>query len=88
MIYSVTLPNNSEGASFGAAVLGFISDGTLSDIKDTAELVQPECIYHSKEQHQAVYEELFSIYESLYIHMKDDLARLVQFQKEHPFSRL
>ena len=84
----ITLPNNSEGASFGAAVLGFISDGTLSDIKDTAELVQPECIYHPKEQHQAVYEELFSIYESLYIHMKDDLARLVQFQKEHPFSRL
>ena len=84
----ITLPNNSEGASFGAAVLGFISDGTLSDIKDTAELVQPECIYHPKKQHQAVYEELFSIYESLYIHMKDDLARLVQFQKEHPFSRL
>ena len=84
----ITLPNNSEGASFGAAVLGFISDGTLSDIKDTAELVQPECIYHPKEQHQAVYEELFSIYESLYTHMKDDLARLVQFQKEHPFSRL
>lgn len=84
----ITLPNNSEGASFGAAVLGFISDGTLSDIKDTAELVQPECIYHPKEQNQAVYDELFSIYESLYIHMKDDLARLVQFQKEHPFSRL
>ena len=84
----ITLPNNSEGASFGAAVLGFISDGTLSDIKDTAELVQPECIYHPKEQNQAVYDELFSIYESLYIHMKDNLARLVQFQKEHPFSRL
>ena len=84
----ITLPNNSEGASFGAAVLGFISDGTLSDIKDTAELVQPECIYHPKEQNQEVYDELFFIYESLYIHMKDDLARLVQFQKEHPFSRL
>lgn len=84
----ITLPNNSEGASFGAAVLGFISDGTLSDINDTAELVQPECIYYPKEQNQEVYDELFSIYESLYIHMKDDLARLVQFQKEHPFSRL
>ena len=84
----ITLPNNSEGASFGASVLGFIFDGTLSDINDTAELVQPECIYYPKEQNQEVYDELFSIYESLYIHMKDDLARLVQFQKEHPFSRL
>lgn len=35
----ITLPNNSEGAAFGAAVLGFISSGTLKDITDTAHLV-------------------------------------------------
>jgi gluconokinase len=37
----LTLPDNSEGAAFGAAVLGFIASGELNDISDTAELVRP-----------------------------------------------
>lgn len=85
---SITLPDNSEGASFGAAVLGFISDGTLSDIKDTAALVQPKMIYHPKPEHREIYDSLFSIYKNLYFQMKDDLAKLVQFQQDHPYSRL
>lgn len=84
----ITLPNNSEGASFGAAVLGFISDGTLKSIRDTAELIQPQDVYTPKQANRDVYDTLFSIYESLYTQMKDDLARLVKFQQEHPFSRL
>ena len=35
-----------------------------------------------------VYDELFSIYESLYVRMKEDLARLVKFQQSHPFHQL
>lgn len=85
---NITLPTNSEGASFGAAVLGFISDGTLKDITDTAQLVQAQEVYKPKDSHREVYDQLFSIYESLYTHMKDDLARLVTFQQDHPFSRL
>ena len=85
---SITLPTNSEGASFGAAVLGFISDGTLKDIKDTAELVTAQEVYTPKAANREVYDELFSIYESLYVNMKDDLARLVHFQQNHPFNSL
>ena len=83
-----SLPNNSEGASFGAAVLGFISDGTLKDITDTASLVVPKEIYTPKAATREVYDELFSIYESLYVRMKEDLARLVKFQQSHPFHQL
>ena len=36
---AITLPDNSEGAAFGAAVLGFISSGKLKSIADTANLV-------------------------------------------------
>lgn len=85
---SITLPTNSEGASFGAAVLGFISDGTLKDIKDTATLVTAQEVYTPKVANREIYDELFKIYESLYANMKDDLARLVTFQQEHPFNRL
>lgn len=84
----ITLPNNSEGASFGAAVLGFISDGTLKDIKDTADLIKVEEMYTPKPANRDVYDTLFDIYDNLYVQMKEDLARLVKFQQEHPFSRL
>ena len=84
----ISLPTNSEGAAFGAAVLGFIADGTLSSIKDTASLVKVEEIYKAKADHRVVYEKLFSIYSSLYEAMQGDLARLVSFQQEHPFSKL
>ena len=36
------LPDNSEGAAFGAAVLGFIASHELGGIIDTAELVKPQ----------------------------------------------
>lgn len=41
----ITLPDNSEGAAFGAAVLGFISSGKLKSIADTATWSTPRrCI--------------------------------------------
>lgn len=84
----ITLPENSEGASFGAAVLGFISDGTLKSIRDTATLVKPQEIYKPKEKNREVYDELFCIYKNLYNHIKGDLADIVAFQQQHPFERL
>lgn len=84
----VTLPDNSEGAAYGAAVLGFISDGTLKSIKDTAELIQPKVIYSPGEANKKVYNELFVIYESLYQHIQGDLAQLVAFQENHPSKPL
>ena len=41
----ITLPDNSEGAAFGAAVLGFISSGKLKSIADTANLVHAKKVY-------------------------------------------
>ena len=56
----ITLPNNSEGAAFGAAVLGFISSGTLKDITDTAHLVHAKKVYTPEEE-----KEMFGLQEEI-----------------------
>lgn len=77
----LTLPDNSEGAAFGAAVLGFIASGKLSDIADTAEMVQPKKIFKPIEQNTAVYSELYSIFERLYWKLQTEFADIAAFQK-------
>ncbi len=62
----ITLPQNSEGAAFGAAVLGFIASGEMKDISDTANLIKPKKVYKPQAENKEVYEELFDIYSSLY----------------------
>lgn len=78
----LTLPDNSEGAAFGAAVLGFIASGELKDISDTAELVKPSCIIRPNEAETKVYKRLYAIYEQLYWKLQPELAEIAAFQKE------
>ena len=78
----LTLPDNSEGAAFGAAVLGFIASGELKDISDTAELVKPSRIIRPDEAETKVYKRLYAIYEQLYWKLQPELAEIAAFQKE------
>ena len=54
----ITLPQNSEGAAFGAAVLGFIASGEMKDISDTANLIKPKKVYKPQAENKEIYEEL------------------------------
>ncbi len=80
--HDITLPQNSEGAAFGAAVLGFIASGEMKDISDTADLIKAKKIYHPNEENFAVYEELFDIYNTLYEKLQPDFARIAAYQNE------
>lgn len=77
----LTLPDNSEGAAFGAAVLGFIASGQLSGIGDTAELVQAKKKYAPEAANAATYKELYGIFERLYWKLQDEFADIAAFQK-------
>lgn len=79
--HPLTLPDNSEGAAFGAAVLGFISSGQLQSIADTAHLVQPKRIYTPQAENVAVYEELYQIFTRLYQKLQPEFAAITEFQK-------
>lgn len=64
----ITLPQNSEGAAFGAAVLGFIASGEMKDISDTANLIKPKKVYKPQAENKEVYEELLI---SIAVYMKN-----------------
>ena len=84
----LTLPDNSEGAAFGAAVLGFIASGKLSSIRDTAALVQPKQRYAPIEENAAIYRELFATFEELYWTNQKAFATITKFQQEHLVTKL
>lgn len=77
----LTLPQNSEGAAFGAATLGFISSGELNTIEDTATLIQPKKIYAPNEENFSAYRELFAIYNNLYSKLQDEFASITAYQQ-------
>ncbi|WP_196806840.1 gluconokinase [Megasphaera vaginalis (ex Srinivasan et al. 2021)] len=79
---AITLPDNSEGAAFGAAVLGFISNGQLQTIADTANLVHAKKIYTPQADHVAAYEELYGIFERIYDHLLPEFAAITDYQKK------
>lgn len=79
--HPLTLPDNSEGAAFGAAVLGFMASGQLQSIADTAHLVQPKRIYTPQAENVAVYEELYQIFTRLYQKLQPEFAAITEFQK-------
>lgn len=77
------LPDISEGAAFGATILGFLASGELTSIAELATKIQPKEIYSPKPANQVIYDELYSIYERLYWHLQQDFADIVAFQKKH-----
>ncbi len=77
----LTMPDNSEGAAFGAAVLGFIASGRLKGINDTAELIQARKIYQPIKENVQIYRELYDIFERLYWKLQPEFADIAAYQK-------
>ena len=78
----ITLPNNSEGAAFGAAVLGFISSGKMKSIADTANLVHPRRIYTPQEENRETYDRLYDIFVRLYKNLQTEFSDITDYQKK------
>lgn len=76
------LPDNSEGAAFGAAVLGFIASGELAGIGDTASLVKPKQYITPAVENVAVYKDLYKIFEELYWKLQPEFAQITAIQKQ------
>ena len=74
------LPENSEGAAYGAAVLGFIASGELAGIADTAALVRPKKVYTPDPAHTKVYDRLAHISERLYHNLQKEFAEIAAYQ--------
>lgn len=77
----VNVPNVNEGAAFGAAVLGFVSAGALSDIASTADFVTVEKNYKPRSAQVQCYKELYDIYERIYWNLQQEFADIAAIQK-------
>ena len=77
----ISLPKNSEGAAFGAAVLGFIASGEMKSIKDTANIAKIEKVYRPIEDNKTTYENMYSIFSRLYLNLQAEFADIVKYQK-------
>ena len=77
----LTLPENSEGAAFGAAVLGFISEGRMKSITDTTELVNVKKKIKPIPENQEVYRKLYDVFDRLYQKLQPEFAEIAAYQK-------
>lgn len=78
----LTLPDNSEGAAFGAAVLGFIASGRLKGIGETASLVHPRKKFAPIKENVEVYSKLYGIFDKLYWQLQPEFAAITAYQQE------
>lgn len=74
------LPDNSEGAAFGAAVLGFISSGRMKSIRDTKDLVHTKKLYVPNPENRKTYEELYAIFGRLYKNLQQEFSDITAYQ--------
>jgi gluconokinase len=79
----VHVPDINQGVAFGAAVLGFISAGVLTDIAETAKLVGVAKTYRPQAAAAADYNRLYGIYEQVYCNLAESFAEISAYQAEH-----
>jgi len=79
----LVLPDNSEGAAYGAAVLGFISTGEMAGIADTADLVHAKKIYTPDAENTKTYAQLVDISGRLYHNLQREFAEIAAYQAAH-----
>jgi len=78
----ISLVDIDEGAAFGAAVLGFVSQGILKDIADTSALIKIKKVYKPQPKAVATYKKLYEIYDRIYWNLQREFADIVAYQKQ------
>lgn len=77
---SINVPGEPEGAAFGAAVLGFIALGIYKDINDVKNLANIQKKYQPISANNAVYGELYNIYDRIYWNLQNEFQDIATFQ--------
>lgn len=77
----IGLSNIDEGAAFGAALLGFVSEGVLKDISDTSHFIKINQLYYPNAANRDVYDALYDIYDRIYWNLQKEFSDIAAFQK-------
>lgn len=75
---TVLVPRSYEASAFGAAVMAMVALGELADLSDVKKMIQIQQAHHPNEHRSKVYEQLFPMYEQLYLSLKPNFDQLAK----------
>lgn len=78
---TITVPEEPEGAAFGAAILGMYALGMLTDINDSSKIIIIKKVYDPIAENHDRYRQLYAIYERIYWKLQDEFADLAEIQR-------
>lgn len=78
---TIMVPDEPEGAAFGAAILGMYALGLIPDISSISNVITIKQIYQPAAENHARYRQLFSLYERIYWKLQDEFAEIAEIQR-------
>ncbi|NEW05402.1 gluconokinase [Paenibacillus sp. SYP-B3998] len=83
---SVTVPDAIESSGVGAALLGLLAMGEIEDLSHAHNWIQVGTAHEVNESDYRIYQQLTSIYTSVYHQLKDQFDAITAFQQQHLLS--
>lgn len=77
----ISVPDEPEGAAFGAAVLGMHALGMLRDIRDVSDIISIKKTYYPIAGNHEHYRRLYAVYERIYWKLQDEFAEIADIQR-------
>lgn len=75
------VPEEPEGAAFGAAILGMYALELIPDISSISNVITIKKVYQPVAENHARYRQLFSLYERIYWKLQDEFAEIAEIQR-------
>jgi len=80
---AVTVPDSIESSGIGAALLGLLAMGEIDDLSYAHNWIQVGKAHEVVESEYRIYQQLTSIYTSVYHQLKDQFDAITAFQQQH-----
>ncbi|MNY59087.1 hypothetical protein D3C86_1954960 [compost metagenome] len=80
---AVTVPDSIESSGIGAALLGLLAMGEIDDLSHAHKWIGVGKAHEVNENDYRVYQQLTSIYTSVYHQLKDQFDAITSFQNQH-----
>jgi gluconokinase len=82
----VTVPDSIESSGIGAALLGLLAMGEIEDLSHAHNWIQVGMAHEVNESDYRIYQQLTSIYTSVYHQLKDQFDAITAFQQQRLLS--
>ncbi|MEW9697881.1 gluconokinase [Paenibacillus sp. SI8] len=83
---TVTVPDSIESSGIGAALLGLLAMGEIEDLSHAHNWIHAGMAHKVNESDYRIYQQLTSIYTSVYHQLKDQFDAITAFQQQHLVS--